>query len=76
MVYIYFRIESLSKYYETNQKAFSEEEENKAKNIDLSNKDKEENLNQLNTKENPVTQKLISKTLYLIHKFLRGNKII
>ena len=69
VIYIYFRIESLTKYYETNQKTFSEEEENKGKNIELSNKDN--NLDQ-QPKENPTTQKLISKTLYMIHKFLRG----
>ncbi len=68
VVYIYFRIESLQKYYDNNQKAFSEEEETKIKNMELNNKDN----NQGQNKENPTTQRLISKTLFLIHKFLRG----
>lgn len=68
VVYIYFRIESLQKYYDNNQKAFSEEEDSKMKNMEINNKDN----NQLPNKENPTTQRLISKTLFLIHKFLRG----
>jgi hypothetical protein len=68
VVYIYFRIESLQKYYDNSQKAFSEEEESKMKNMELNTKDKDNNQG----KENPTTQRLISKTLFLIHKFLRG----
>ena len=77
VVYIYFRIDSLQKYYENCKKTLSDEEENKEKNVEGNVKDKEINLNQIqqnneniNTKRD--SQHVISRTLFYIHKFLRG----